>query len=46
MKLGLIGYGKANYDGSDIQGSTSTGTVSGSGYYGNIAGKLEKITIA
>ena len=42
---GLIGYGKSDSSSSVILDSVSSGTVSGSANYDNIAGKLENITI-
>lgn len=42
---GIVGYGRANYKGSVISGSASTGRVNGNSKTGNIAGELEVIVI-
>ena len=42
---GIIGFGTASSNNSAIYDSTSTGTVEGTSDFGEIAGKLENITI-
>lgn len=42
---GIVGYCRANYKGSVISGSASTGSVNGNSKTGNIAGDLEVIVI-
>ena len=40
-----MGYGRTNYKGSMLSGSTSTGSVNGNSKTGHIAGELEVIVI-
>ena len=42
---GIMGYGRANYKGSMLSGSTSTGSVNGNSKTGHTAGELEVIVI-
>lgn len=41
---GLIGYGETDSDKSSVVDSTSTGSVTGTGNYGKVAGKLVRIS--